>query len=118
MNQKEKTYVLKRIDQITQEKLTAINAYPQMKQLTNGEKITKLRSGDYKIIAEGHQPYWYNIIDFGEVKFDSGEFLKERTRLSSLIKTESNKLKDQVMLGSENDDILKLLNEFMSKEFK
>lgn len=116
LTEKEKTYLVKRINEIANEK---IKNYRPAKQdlLTDQEKFTRFSNGNYKIdesLRKNAIDSWWRIFDFGEVKVDS---YKEQTRVHSEIRREASRLTDQVMLGADNKDVLNLLNEFVNKEF-
>lgn len=121
MNQKEKSYVLLRITAITNDKLAEAReqATHQGIQLSLEEKLDRLSTGNFTLKPRSeYNSYgqgWYNYVDFGEQqrKVDS----ELQTKLAAQINKDATELKDQVMLGKENDEVLKLLTSFQNKKY-
>lgn len=118
MNQKEKSYVLLRITAITNDKLAEARKECTKSgiQYSLKEKLEKLSLGDFTLKDINSYSYnWHTYVDFGEQHgYIDSEVNK---KLNDQINKDSTELKDQVMLGKENDEVLKLLVSFQNKKY-
>lgn len=123
MNQVEKKYVLKRIEQIAAKKRTEVREFCTTHgiEVSNEEKLKRLLARDFKISEEPikvgyYNTSWHDHIDFGQTPTKVDQ--EKQNRLTKLVNDEEIKLKDEVVLGEDHKAILKAIIEFQKKEFK
>lgn len=114
MNEKEKTYTLKRLSEIFFSKQsTIITKYstPAV-TLNKDQRLEELKKGRFSIkeVVSGDSSYLSSFIVFDKEKLGSSDQLAIKEDNFKL-KCEYDKIRDQVMLGTD-EEALKLLKSF------
>jgi len=120
MNQTQKKYALERIDILTIQKLKKLRTKytRQSKSLTNKERYNLIKAGKVPMRSEKEfDKFNYqkdrvnNVFVFSKYEWDTTLNTKEYNPRKEKILNESQKIKDQIMLG-DAEKALKMIQEF------
>ena len=116
LNDEEKRYIVRRISEIKNRKIGAVNAKYQRRPtpMSQAEQLTKLREGKYKILDKPSMYYYGGILDY--IVFEGQEDLSSwdarKKAETAAITKRADQLTDKVMFFEGSDQVVDLLSEF------
>jgi hypothetical protein len=111
-NQQQIKYAVKQIELIRTQAINSVKS-PSRIYMTDEQKLSALKKGEYKIVNKKESCYWYNHIVFNESLKNEKLYEVEKNKYDlkkEKIKTACNLAIDKAMLD-ENIDLIKLIKD-------
>lgn len=125
MNQTQRKFIIKRLEQIKNIKLKEAlkESSLEIKLLSNKDKYNLISKGKAKLVKSFDNDSYYSMninsfFDFSGFEQLNSYDTNKKEKLENLIHNEFNKIQDKVMLGDDSEELIKIINSFENFEVK